>query len=245
MQSRGGQETDRLPLEVRHDGRHRGAILSGLGLERAVQGLQNKIARGRSRLRTPPAPPAAGPPAPRCSPTRPSCRGRPAVEPCAVSPAPGSSRRPPSTARTWSVRRPGPAAGSGSAGRAFRRPSVNDVAALAERQHDAQNARSVPSRNSRQCSARAPHPHCFGGRRRLSGRPPVVPPDVRQHRQIAPLHSPPPFHRYRRTASLEVAPKPGRNPLGDAGFESGVPRRPARRRSIRSIVVVAGRMVRV
>ena len=32
-------------LEVRHDGRHRGAILSGLGLERAVQGLQNKIAR--------------------------------------------------------------------------------------------------------------------------------------------------------------------------------------------------------
>ena len=39
----------------------------------------------------------------------------------------------------------------------------HDVAALAVRQHDAQNARSVPSRNSRQCSARAPHPHCLGG----------------------------------------------------------------------------------
>ena len=39
----------------------------------------------------------------------------------------------------------------------------HDVAALAVRQHDAQNARSVPSRNSRQCSARAPHPHCLAG----------------------------------------------------------------------------------
>ena len=31
-------------------------------------------------------------------------------------------------------------------------------------------------------------PALLGRRRRLSGRPPVVPPDVRQHRQIAPLH---------------------------------------------------------
>jgi hypothetical protein len=44
---------------------------------------------------------------------------------------------------------------------------------------------------------------------------------------------------------LEVAPKPGRDPLGDARFEPGAPRPPARRRRARSIVVVAGRMVRV
>ena len=40
---------------------------------------------------------------------------------------------------------------------------------------------------------------------------------------------------------FQCAPKPGRNPLGDAGFESGVRRRPARRAHSRSIVVVAGR----
>ena len=44
---------------------------------------------------------------------------------------------------------------------------------------------------------------------------------------------------------LEVAPKPGRNPLGDAGFDPAFRVDQRASAQIRSIVVVAGRMVRV